>query len=147
MVRRLVAGAAALVLVGEAAVLGLVHLVLGRTTRNQSMSIAGMDPNVMSTATYVMGVGLAAFLLCCAVLLALTALRDRPPGRFARVALVSAAVTHGVLGALSVGLVGWTAFAVTMTILCLVVLTLLLHPAPVRPRARVERTEVRPTAP
>ncbi|MBT2480368.1 hypothetical protein [Streptomyces sp. ISL-94] len=127
MLRRLVAGLAAIVLVAEAAVLVLVHIVLGRTTANQSMSIAGSDPDVMSKATYAMGAGMGAFLLLCAVLAALAAVRDREPGRFARIALVSAAVTHGVLGVLTVALVGWGAFAVMMLILCLLVLTLTLY--------------------
>ncbi|WP_406184458.1 hypothetical protein [Streptomyces sp. NBC_01006] len=129
VLRRLVAGLAAIVLVAEAAALVLVHIVLGRTTHNQSMSIAGMDPDVMSTATYAMGAGIGAFLLLCAVLLAVAAVRDRAPGTFARVVLVTAAVTHGVLGALAVGLVGWGAFAVMMLILCLLVLTLMLYAA------------------
>ncbi|WP_327737038.1 hypothetical protein OG749_28370 [Streptomyces nojiriensis] len=124
MLRRLVAGLAAIVLVVEAAALVLVHIVLGRTTANQSMSIAGSDPDVMSKATYVMGAGMGAFLALCAVLAATTALRDRSPGRFGRVVLISGAVAHGVLGILSVALVGWAAFATTMLILCLLVLTL-----------------------
>ncbi|MFG2482237.1 hypothetical protein ACGFSI_05675 [Streptomyces virginiae] len=124
MLRRLVAGLAAIVLVVEAAVLVLVHIVLGRTTANQSMSIAGSDPDVMSKATYAMGAGMGAFLVLCAVIAAVTAIRDRAPGRFGRVVLISGAVTHGVLGILSVALVGWAAFATTMLILCLLVLTL-----------------------
>ncbi|MFD5148963.1 hypothetical protein [Streptomyces sp. NPDC058401] len=129
VLRRSVAGATAVVLVVEAAVLGFVHLVLGRTTENQSMSIAGADPDVMSKATYALGAGMALFLLACAVFLALAAARDRAPGAFARVLLVSAAVTHGLLGALVVGLVGWGAFAVMMLILCLLVLSLTLYAA------------------
>ncbi|MFD5411641.1 hypothetical protein [Streptomyces nojiriensis] len=129
MLRRLVAGLAAIVLVVEAAVLVLVHIVLGRTTANQSMSIAGSDPDVMSKATYVMGAGMGAFLVLCAVLAATTALRDRSPGRFGRVVLISGAVAHGVLGILSVALVGWAAFATTMLILCLLVLTLTSYAA------------------
>ncbi len=124
VLRRLVAGLAAIVLVVEAALLVLVHIVLGRTTANQSMSIAGSDPDVMSKATYVMGAGMGAFLVLCAVLAAVTAIRDRGPGRFGRVVLISGAVTHGVLGILSVALVGWAAFATMMLILCLLVLTL-----------------------
>ncbi|MET9882271.1 hypothetical protein ABZZ20_03765 [Streptomyces sp. NPDC006430] len=127
VLRRLVAGSAAIVLVAEAAVLVLVHIVLGRTTHNQSMSIAGMDPDVMSTATYAMGAGIGAFLLLCAVLLAVAAVRDRAPGGFARTVLITAAVTHALLGALSVGLVGWGAFVAMMLILCLLVLTLTLY--------------------
>ncbi|MCX5296282.1 hypothetical protein OG898_07230 [Streptomyces sp. NBC_00193] len=123
------AGATAVVLVVEAAVLGFVHLVLGRTTENQSMSIAGADPDVMSKATYALGAGMAVFLLACAVFLVVAAVRDRAPGTFARVLLVSAAITHGLLGALVVGLVGWGAFAVMMLILCLLVLSLTLYAA------------------
>ncbi|MFD7914156.1 hypothetical protein ACFV30_26075 [Streptomyces sp. NPDC059752] len=129
MLRRLVAGLAAIVLVVEAAVLVLVHIVLGRTTANQSMSIAGSDPDVMSKATYAMGAGMGAFLVLCAVLAAVTALRDRSPGRFGRVVLISGAVAHGVLGVLSVALVGWAAFATMMLILCLLVLTLTSYAA------------------
>ncbi|MFC9297573.1 hypothetical protein ACFTWH_21025 [Streptomyces sp. NPDC057011] len=143
MLRRLVAGLAAIVLVAEAAVLVLVHIVLGRTTENQSMSIAGSDPDVMSKATYGLGAGMGAFLLLTAVLAALTAVRDREPGRFARVVLVSAAVTHGVLGVLTVALVGWGAFAVMMLILCLLVLTLTLYAAPPAPPLG----ELKPTSP
>ncbi|WP_314254031.1 hypothetical protein [Streptomyces sp. DSM 40907] len=129
MLRRLVAGLAAIVLAVEAAVLALVHFVLGRTTANQSMSIAGSDPDVMSKATYAMGAGMGAFLVLCAVLAAVTALRDRSPGRFGRVVLISAAVTHGVLGILCVALVNWAAFATMMLILCLLVLTLTSYAA------------------
>ncbi|MGW6618755.1 hypothetical protein ACWGA0_35530 [Streptomyces erythrochromogenes] len=132
MVRRLVAGLAAIVLVAEAAVLVLVHIVLGRTTANQSMSIAGSDPDVMSKATYAMGAGMGAFLLLCAALAVLAALRDRSPGRFGRIVLIGAAVTHAVLGMLAVGLVGWAAFAALMLILCLLVLILTLYPAVAR---------------
>ncbi|MFD9085005.1 hypothetical protein ACFQ7B_41125 [Streptomyces erythrochromogenes] len=132
MVRRLVAGLAAIVLVAEAAVLVLVHIVLGRTTANQSMSIAGSDPDVMSKATYAMGAGMGAFLLLCAALAVLAALRDRSPGRFGRIVLIGAAVTHAVLGMLAVGLVGWAAFAALMLILCLLVLILTLYPAAAR---------------
>ncbi|WP_308369390.1 MULTISPECIES: hypothetical protein [unclassified Streptomyces] len=138
LLRRLVAGLAAIVLVVEAAVLVLVHVVLGKTTENQSMSIAGMDPDVMSKATYAMGAGMGAFLLLCAALLAVAAVRDRAHGTFARVVLISAAVTHGLLGALAVGLVGWAAFAVMMLILCLVVLALMLYAAKSEDAAGVE---------
>lgn len=129
VLRRAVAGLASAVVAAEALLLALVHFVLGRTTRNQSMSVAGADPDVLSMATYAMGAAIAAFLLLCAVLLAVTAVRDRPPGGFARVVIVTAAVTHGVLGALAAALVGWGAFAATMLILCLLVLTLALHAA------------------
>ncbi|MET9957611.1 hypothetical protein ABZ128_00700 [Streptomyces sp. NPDC006326] len=145
MLRRLVAAAAALVIAAEAVLLVFVHIVLGRTTQNQSMSVAGMDPDVMSATTYAMGAGIGAFLLLCSALLAHAALRDRAPGRFARIVLITAAVTHGLLGALAVGLVGWGAFAAMMLILCLLVLTLTLYAAQSGPEADLQ--ELRPTSP
>ncbi|UQX02682.1 hypothetical protein [Streptomyces sp. RerS4] len=145
MLRRLVAGLGAAVLVVEAAVLVVVHVVLGRTTHNQSMSIAGMDPDLMSAATYGLGAGTGLFLLLCAVLLALAGLRDRPPGRFARALLIAAAVLHVLLGALSVGLVGWGAFTATMLIFCLLVLSLTLYGRDLGPDPRDKR--LTPTSP
>ncbi|WP_330332269.1 hypothetical protein OHS33_22880 [Streptomyces sp. NBC_00536] len=147
MLRRLVASVAAIVLVVEAAVLVLVHIVLGATTHNQAMSIAGMDPDVMSTATYAMGAGIGAFLLAGAVFLAVTAVRDRPPGRFARVLVVVTAVTHIVLGVLAAALVGWGAFAATMLIFCLLVLTLTLYAAKAAGEMKVTSESVTSTSP
>lgn len=147
MLRRLVAGLGALALVVEAAVLVVVHLVLGRTTADQSMSIQGSDPDLMSKATYGLGAAIGAFLLLTAVLLAVAAVRDHPPGRFARVVLVAAAVTHAVLGALAVALVGWGAFAATMAVFCLIVGVLPL-PADGEPGARAAAGKgLRPTSP
>ncbi|MFD3781025.1 hypothetical protein [Streptomyces sp. NPDC058612] len=154
VLRRLVAGLAAIVLVAEAAVLVMVHVVLGRTTQNQSMSIAGSDPELMSKATYGLGAGMGAFLVLCAVLVAVAAVRDRAPGRFARIVLFTAAVTHGVLGILAVALVGWAAFVAMMLILCLLVLILMLYAAEPAGRAKAGDTppsppfgELRPTNP
>ncbi|MFD3549047.1 hypothetical protein ACFWUW_26150 [Streptomyces sp. NPDC058655] len=154
MLRRLVAAVAAIVLVAEAAVLVLVHLVLGRTTANQSMSIAGSDPDVMSKATYGLGAGMGVFLLLCAVLAAVAAVRDRAPGRLARIVLFTAAAAHGLLGILALALVGWAAFVTMMLILCLLVLTLMLYAAGPEGRTDIEDTpppppfgELRPTNP
>lgn len=154
VLRRLVAALAAIVLVAEAAVLVLVHIVLGRTTQNQSMSIAGSDPDLMSKATYGLGAGMGAFLVLCALLVAVAAVRDRAPGRFARIVLFTAAVTHGVLGILAVALVGWAAFVAMMLILCLLVLVLMLYAPVAEDRAAARDTpppppfgELRPTNP
>ncbi|MFH7593794.1 hypothetical protein WDV06_01635 [Streptomyces racemochromogenes] len=143
MLRRLVAGLGALALVAEAAVLVVVHLVLGRATAGQSMSVAGSDPEVMSKATYGLGAALGAFLLLAAALLAAAAVRDHPPGRTARVVLVAAAVTHVVLGALAAALVGWGAFAAVMSAFCLIAGTLILH----GDRTGPPRQGLRPTSP
>jgi hypothetical protein len=125
--RRLAAIAAAIALFLEAVGLVLVHLVLGTAVERQSMSIAGADPALMSAATYGAGAAMGAFMTLCGVLLLVTAVRDRPPGRLARVLLIICAVTDAVLGALVVGMVGWPAFALMMLILGLVVLTLVAY--------------------
>ncbi len=122
--RRPVAWTAAVVLVLEALGILFLNWVLSIVVDQQQMSMAGVDPGAMSTGAWVLGVVFALYLVCCAVLLARIGLRDRPPGTFGRVALVSCAVVHAVLGAFAVGLVGWAAFALLMAVLALLVLTL-----------------------
>ncbi|MFJ7197377.1 MULTISPECIES: hypothetical protein [unclassified Streptomyces] len=127
VVRRPVAFVAALVLFAEAVGVVLINGILATVVRNQDMSLAGMDPAVMSGGTWVMGGVFGLYLLLCGLLLLLAGIRDRAPGRFARVVLILCAVVHGVLGALVVGLVGWTAFAFLMVVLGLIVLTLVAY--------------------
>ncbi|MEV6654239.1 hypothetical protein [Streptomyces sp. NPDC051219] len=127
MARRPVAVVAAIVLFGEAVGLAFVHWILGRVVDSQSMSMAGLDSNVMSASTWVLGGVMGLFLAGCGLVLLLAGLRDRAPGRFGRILLISCAITHGVLGALTVGLVGWSAFAFMMVVLGLVVLSLLAY--------------------
>ena len=123
--RRSVAVVTAIVLFGEAAGIVLINGILATVVDNQEMSLAGMDPGVMSTGTWVMG-GLSGVLLVgCALVALLAGIRDRAPGRAGRIALIACAVVHGVLGAVTVGLVGWPAFAFMMVVLALLVLTLL----------------------
>ncbi|KUJ66755.1 hypothetical protein ACZ90_34080 [Streptomyces albus subsp. albus] len=125
MVRRPVAAVAAVVLFGEAVGIALLNWILGLMVDRQQMSMGGMDPDAMSLGTWIMGGVFGFYLLCCAVVLLRAALRDRAPGRFARILLVSCAVLHGLLGALTVGLVGWLAFGFMMVVLGLIVLTLM----------------------
>ncbi|MGW1411331.1 hypothetical protein [Streptomyces sp. NPDC002403] len=127
VVRRPVAFVAALVLFAEAVGVVLINGILATVVKNQDMSLAGMDPAVMSNGTWVMGGVFGLYLLLCGLLLLLAGIRDRAPGRFARVVLILCAVVHGVLGALVVGLVGWTAFAFLMVVLGLIVLTLVAY--------------------
>ncbi|MEU9318050.1 hypothetical protein [Streptomyces sp. NPDC048295] len=127
VVRRPVAFVAALVLFAEAVGVVLINGILATVVKNQDMSLAGMDPAVMSSGTWVMGGVFGLYLLLCGLLLLLAGIRDRAPGRFARVVLILCAVVHGVLGALVVGLVGWTAFAFLMVVLGLIVLTLVAY--------------------
>lgn len=127
MVRRPVAFIAALVLFAEAVGVVIVNMVLGTVVKNQTMSLAGTDPDVMSKGTWVLGGVSGVFLLLCGALLLAAGLRDRAPGRAARILLVVCAVVHGVLGALTVGLVGWAAFAGMMLVLGLIVLVLVAY--------------------
>lgn len=130
MVRRPVAFIAALVLFAEAVGIVIINVVLGTVVKNQDMSLAGTDPGVMSKGTWVLGGVSGLFLVLCGVLLLLAGLRDRAPGRIARIVLIGCAVVHGVLGALTVGLVGWPAFVFMMVVLGLIVLTLVAYGPP-----------------
>lgn len=127
--RRPVAWAAAVVLVLEALGILFLNWVLSIVVDKQQMSMAGVDPGAMSTGAWVLGAVFALYLVSCAALLARIGLRDRPPGTLGRIALITCAVVHAVLGAFAVGLVGWAAFAVLMAVLALLVLTLTAYGA------------------
>ncbi|MBD2829197.1 MULTISPECIES: hypothetical protein [Streptomyces] len=125
--RRGVAIVTALVLFGEAVGIVLINAVLATITENQNMSLAGMDPEAMTTGTWVMGGVSGLLLVLCGVIALLAGVRDRSPGRLGRIVLIGCAVVHGVLGAVTVGLIGWSAFAFMMAVLALLVLTLLAY--------------------
>lgn len=145
MVRRPVAFIAALVLFAEAVGIVIINVVLGTVVKNQDMSLAGTDPGVMSKGTWVLGGVSGLFLVLCGVLLLMAGIRDRAPGRTARILLISCAVVHGVLGALTVGLVGWSAFVLMMVVLGLIVLTLVAYgPADEEPVAAEPEKPVAP---
>jgi hypothetical protein len=131
--RRPVAVIAAVVLLCEAVGIVLAHLFLGLVVDEQRMSLGGVDPDAMRTGAIAGGVLLGTFLLLCAVVLLAAAVRDRAPGRFGRVLLIAAAVLHGLLGALTVGLIGWPAFAFLMAVLALLVWSLVAWSAPPAP--------------
>ncbi|MFI1398517.1 hypothetical protein [Streptomyces sp. NPDC020681] len=130
--RRPVAVVAAIVLLVEAVGIVAINGILATLVDAQDMSLGGMEPDAMVTGTWVMGAVFGLYLATCGVLLLLAGLRDRAPGRVARILLISCAVVHGVLGAVTVGLVGWHAFAFMMVVLGLIVLSLLGYgkPAP-----------------
>ncbi|MZD05335.1 hypothetical protein GTW43_09610 [Streptomyces sp. SID5785] len=125
--RRPVAWVAAIVLIAEG--LGIVFLnwFLGLVVDRQDMSLAGLDPRAMSVGAWVAGGLFGLYLAVCAVVLARSAVRDRAPGGFGRILLISAAVVHGLLGAFAIGLVGWLAFVFMMVVLALIVLTLVAY--------------------
>ncbi len=127
MLNRAVAIVTAFVLFGEAVGIFAVNAVLATVTENQNMSLAGMDPEVMTAGTWVMGGVSALLLVGCGLIPLLAGVRDRAPGRFGRIALIGCAVVHGVLGGVVVGLVGWGAFAFMMVVLALLVFTLIAY--------------------
>lgn len=127
VVRRPVAWVAAIVLLAEAVGFVFVNGLMATVVDNQQMSLAGLDPDAMSDGAWAAGGALGLYLAVCAALLVRAALTDRGFGRVARPVLISCAVLHGVLGALAVGLVGWTAFLFMMVVLALLVLALVAY--------------------
>lgn len=127
MARRPVAWVGAIVLLAEAVGLALLNWFLGQVVDNQKMSLAGLDPRAMSVSTWIAGALIGGYLALCAFVLARAAARDRAPGAFGRILLISCAVVHALLGAFCVGLVGWAAFAFMMAVLGLIVLTLVAY--------------------
>ncbi|MGW2787674.1 hypothetical protein ACWC3X_41885 [Streptomyces populi] len=127
MVRRPLVWMAAIVLFVEAVGIALLNWFLGMVVDRQDMSMAGLDSDLMARSSKIGGVVFGLYFLACAVATLLVALRRRPPGLFGRVLLISAAVAHALLGAFTVGLVGWGAFTFMMVVLALIVFTLLAY--------------------
>ncbi|QFZ74614.1 hypothetical protein GFH48_16275 [Streptomyces fagopyri] len=125
MVRRPVAWVAAIVLFVEAVGIALLNWFLGVVVDRQNMSLAGLDSDMMSASSKIGGLVFGLYFALCGVAALLVALRGRAPGVLGRILLISAAVVHGLLGAFTVGLVGWGAFAFMMVVVGLIVFTLL----------------------
>ncbi|MFG3013503.1 hypothetical protein ACGFZB_24105 [Streptomyces cinerochromogenes] len=117
----------AVVLLAEAVFIAALNWFLGMVVDRQGMSLAGLDPDVMSTSSKVAGVVFGLYFAVCALVAVLVAVRDRAPAGLGRVLLISAAVVHGLLGAFAWGLVGWTAFLFMMVVLGLIVLLLVTY--------------------
>ncbi|MEU3916804.1 hypothetical protein [Streptomyces sp. NPDC029004] len=145
MARRPVAVVAALVLLVEAIGIVVINGILATFLEKQSMSLADLAPDAMVTGTWVMGGVFGLYLAACGVVVLLAGLRDRAPGRAGRILLISCAITHGVLGALTVGLVGWDAFAFMMVVLALIVLVLLAYGNGGKPQKDQTLSEPAPT--
>ncbi|WP_410002534.1 hypothetical protein [Streptomyces sp. PBH53] len=121
------AGVVAVVLLAEAVFIAALNWFLGVVVDRQDMSLAGLDPDVMSTSSKIGGVLFGLYFALCALVAALVAVRDRAPAGLGRVLLISAAVVHGLLGAFAWGLVGWTAFLFMVVVLGLIVLLLMTY--------------------
>jgi hypothetical protein len=133
VVRRPVAWIVAVVLFAEAVGIAALNWFLGAVVDRQDMSLAGLDPDMMSTSSKIGGVVFGLYFALCALVALLVALRDRPSAGFGRVLLISAAVVHALLGALTWGLVGWHAFLFMVVVLGLIVLLLMTYDRPARP--------------
>ncbi|MFE0676859.1 hypothetical protein [Streptomyces sp. NPDC058867] len=141
MVRRPVAWVVAVVLFAEAVGIAAVQWFMGVVVDRQDMSLAGLDPDVMSLSSKIGGIVFGLYFGLCGLVALLVALRDRPASTLGRVLLISAAVVHGLLGAFAWGLVGWPAFLFMMAVLTLIVLLLMTYEE--RPRA-AEPADARP---
>ncbi|WP_424868262.1 hypothetical protein [Streptomyces sp. SAI-229] len=121
------AGVVALVLFVEA--LGVVALnwILASVVDRQDMSLAGLDPDMMSTSSRIGGIVFGLYFALCGLVALLVAVRDRSPAGLGRVLLISAAVVHALLGAVAWGLVGPPAFLCMVVVLALVVLLLMTY--------------------
>jgi hypothetical protein len=127
VIRRPVAVMTAVALFVEGVGIAAVQWLLGTVVDRQQMSLAGLDADAMSVSTKAGGVLFGLYFVFCGVVALLVALRNRPAAGLGRILLISAAVVHGLLGALTVGLVGWGAFTFMMVVLGLVLLTLLTY--------------------
>ncbi|MGA5412962.1 hypothetical protein [Streptomyces pseudogriseolus] len=127
MVRRPVAWIVALVLFAEALGVLAVNWFLGVVVDRQDMSLAGLDPDMMSVSSKIGGVVFGLYFALCGLVSLLVALRDRAPAGLGRVLLISAAVVHALLGAFAWGLIGWTAFLFMVVVLALIVLLLMTY--------------------
>ncbi|MEU5251438.1 hypothetical protein ACF1AO_11220 [Streptomyces longwoodensis] len=130
MVRRPVAWIVAVVLLVEALGIAAVNWFLGVVVDRQDMSLAGLDPDTMSTSSKIGGVVFGLYFAACGLVALLVAVRDRPPAGLGRVLLVSAAVVHALLGAFAWGLMGWPAFLYMVVVLALIVLLLMTYDRP-----------------
>ncbi|MDX3578781.1 hypothetical protein [Streptomyces sp. FL07-04A] len=135
MVRRPVAWIVAVVLFAEGLGVAALNWFMGVVVDRQDMSLAGLDPDVMSTSSKVGGIVFGLYFVLCGVVALLVALRDRAPAGFGRVLLISAAVVHGLLGAFAWGLLGVPQFVFMVAVLALIVLLLMTYDARPRPAA------------
>ncbi|MCF0076015.1 hypothetical protein [Streptomyces lomondensis] len=133
MIRRPVAWVVAVVLFAEAFGIAGLNWFLGVVVDRQDMSLAGLDPHMMSVSSKIGGIAFGFYYALCGLVALLVALRDRPPAGLGRVLLISAAVVHGILGAFTWGLVGWPAFLFMVLVLGLIVLLLMTYDRPAEP--------------
>ncbi|MEU5628888.1 MULTISPECIES: hypothetical protein [Streptomyces] len=134
-VRRPVAWIVAVVLFVEAVGVAALNWFLAVVVDRQDMSLAGLDPDMMSLSSKIGGVVFGLYFALCGLVALLVAVRDRAPAGAGRILLISAAVVHGLLGAFTWGLVGPGAFIFMIVVLGLIVLLLMTYDAREEPAA------------
>jgi hypothetical protein len=97
----------------EGLVIGVVLFALGGVIDAYSMSLNGADPAVAQTAVKIAGVGLAVLLVVVAAALAAAAARDRHARRMTVLALVIQSLVVVVAGLA----LGWAVFGGTLLVL------------------------------
>jgi hypothetical protein len=127
VIRRPVAWVVAVVLFAEALGVAMLNWVMGNLVDAQNMSLAGLDPDAMSMSSKIGGIVFGLYFMLCALVALLVAVRDRQPAGLGRVLLISAAVVHGVLGAVAWALIGWRPFLFMVVMLRLLVLVLVTY--------------------
>ncbi|MEV5954195.1 hypothetical protein AB0M11_10560 [Streptomyces sp. NPDC051987] len=127
MVRRPVAWILAVILFAEAFGIAALNWFMGVVVDRQDMSLAGLDPDRMSVSAKAGAVVFGLYFALCGLVALLVAVRNRPPAGLGRVLLISVAVVHALLGAVSWGLIGWRAFLFMVVVLALVVLLLMTY--------------------
>ncbi|WP_137993718.1 hypothetical protein [Streptomyces vilmorinianum] len=127
MARRPIALVTAAVLYLEAPGIVAINAIMAGFVEAQSMSLDGLDPDAMVTGTWALGIVSGLLLALCATVALIAGIRDKSPGRAGRALLIGCAVVHGLLGAVTIGLIGWGAFAFMTVVLGLIVLTLVAY--------------------
>ncbi|MDI5906596.1 MULTISPECIES: hypothetical protein [Streptomyces] len=127
MIRRPVAWVVAVVLFAEALGVAMLNWLMGNLVDAQNMSLAGLDPDAMSMSSKIGGIVFGLYFALCALVALLVAVRDRQPAGFGRVLLISAAVVHGLLGAVAWSLIGRPQFLFMIVMLGLIVLVLVTY--------------------
>jgi hypothetical protein len=114
----------AVAMFAEAAGVAWLNWYLAMVVEGQQMSLAGLDPDMVARSSRIGAVLFALFFVGCGVLVLVSTIRGRAPGRSGTGLLVTVAVVHGILGAAAFALVGVKAFAVLAAVLVLVLLFL-----------------------
>ena len=127
MIRRPVAWVVAVVLFVEGLGVAMLNWLMGNLVDAQNMSLAGLDPDAMSMSSKIGGVVFGLYFVLCALVALLVAVRDRQPAGLGRVLLISAAVVHGLLGAVAWSLIGRPQFLFMIVMLGLIVLVLVTY--------------------